>query len=135
MILSNFIKNFSQNTKFWSVRPKELLIAYSKLVPKSIHQIAWFQLQMGVSCESEAKKCSCEFFRKSLFELKFLPAGMYTPWSISVSNCHPIVQNLFTQWIVEVDIILFKVTNESTQPSFNYATLLVIVLCFFKNKI
>ena len=34
---------------------------------------------MGVSCESEAKKSSCEFFRKSLFELKFLPAGMYTP--------------------------------------------------------
>ena len=32
---------------------------------------------MGVYCESEAKKSSCEFFRKSLFELKFLPAGMY----------------------------------------------------------
>ena len=44
----------------------------------------YVETYMGVSCESEAKKSSCEFFRKSLFELKFLPAGMYTPWSISV---------------------------------------------------
>ena len=41
-------------------------------------------MYMGVSCESEAQKSSCEFFRKSLFELKFLPAGMYTPWYIGV---------------------------------------------------
>ena len=43
-----------------------------------------FKTHMGVSCEIEAKKSSCEFFRKSLFEPKFLPAGMYTPWSILV---------------------------------------------------
>ena len=51
MIVAIFLKTFSQNTKFWSVRPKELffffflvLIACSKVAPKSIHQIAWFQL-------------------------------------------------------------------------------------------
>ena len=48
IILANFIKNFSQNAKFWSVRPKELCfwpIACSNFAPKSIHQIAWFQLE------------------------------------------------------------------------------------------
>ena len=48
MILAKFYQNFSQNTKFWSARPKELfflLIACSEFAHKSIHQIAWFQLQ------------------------------------------------------------------------------------------
>ena len=48
MILAKFIKNFSQNAKFWSVRAKELCflpIACSKFASKSIHQIEWFQLQ------------------------------------------------------------------------------------------
>ena len=75
------------------------------------------RLYMVVSCESGAKKkkkkkTSCDFFRKDLFELNTLPAGMYTSWSISVYNCHPIVPNLVPQLIAEVDTILFKVTNE-----------------------
>ena len=49
MILAIFYQKFLPKYTFWSVRPKELcsflLIACSKFTPKSIHQIAWFQLQ------------------------------------------------------------------------------------------
>ena len=46
MILANVYQNFSQNAKSGLVRSIELfflLIACSKFVAKSIHQIAWFQ--------------------------------------------------------------------------------------------
>ena len=36
---------------------------------------------------------------------------------------------------VEVDTVGISVTNESTWPSFNYATLLTIAVCYIKNKI
>ena len=42
----------------------------------------------------------------------FLPAGMSTPWSMSVQNCHPIAQKLFPQRLVEVDTVVISVTNE-----------------------
>ena len=47
MILAKLNQNFSQNTKFGSVRSNFffLLISCFKFVPKSIHQIARFQFQ------------------------------------------------------------------------------------------
>ena len=66
-----------------------------------------FHKHIIVSSKIEAKIAFSEFFRTSLFELNFLPAGMHTPWSILV---YP-VQNLLPQWVVEV---LTKVTNEFT---------------------
>ena len=54
---------------------------------------------------------------------------------MSVYKCHPIARIFFPKQLVEVDTVVISVTNESTLPSFNDATLLIIFVCYFENKI
>ena len=71
------------------------------------------------------------------FPHNFSPAGMSTPCSrpMPVYKCHPIARKFFPKQLAEVDTVAISVTNESTLPSFNDATLLIIFVCYFKNKI